>query len=390
MSSSASPSPPPTAVSLARKKLQIAGVVLAYFTVSIALVFSNKILLSSEGATIPAPLFVTWFQCVLTGVIIYLLGCVAEGSEPSAFMRELPSKKPEYKYSVARGVLPLSAIFVGMITFNNLCLKYVEVSFYNVARSLTIVFNVGFTYLLLGEKTSFRTCLTLMLVIAGFFIGSEGEANFSLIGTLCGVASSVFVCLNAIYTSKVMPLVDKDKWKLAYYNNVNAAILFLPLIILTGEWKTILVHSDLLFSTYFWCMMLFAGFLGFMIGIVTVMQIQFTSPLTHNISGTAKACVQTILAYMVWKNEATFKANVGVALVILGSGVYAYVRMQEMDAAAAAKKNKQYVPLDTKVPSAVDDQSSQSMTNGSVSPITLNGHGKASPNSIELTNVQKV
>lgn len=39
-------------------------------------------------------------------------------------------------------VLPLSVVFVGMITFNNLCLKYLGVSFYNVGRSLTTVFNV--------------------------------------------------------------------------------------------------------------------------------------------------------------------------------------------------------------------------------------------------------
>ena len=47
----------------------------------------------------------------------------------------------------------LGLVFVGMITFNNLALKYVEVSFYNVARSLTIVFNVVLTFALLGERT---------------------------------------------------------------------------------------------------------------------------------------------------------------------------------------------------------------------------------------------
>lgn len=46
----------------ATKKLKIALVVLAYFVVSISLVFSNKLLLSSKGSTIEAPLFVTWFQ----------------------------------------------------------------------------------------------------------------------------------------------------------------------------------------------------------------------------------------------------------------------------------------------------------------------------------------
>ena len=93
-------------------------------------------------------------------------------------------------------------------------------------------------------------------------------------------------------------------------------------------------------------MMTVAGVLGFLIGIVTVMQIQVTSPLTHNISGTAKACVQTLLAYLIWKNDSTVKGNIGVFLVILGSGIYAFVRMQEMDAQAAAKKGA-YAPVQT-------------------------------------------
>ena len=45
-------------------------------------------------------------------------------------------------------ILPLSIVFVGMITFNNLCLKNVGVAFYTVGRSLTTVFNVVSIYLL--------------------------------------------------------------------------------------------------------------------------------------------------------------------------------------------------------------------------------------------------
>ncbi len=135
--------------SLLRKKVKIALVVLAYFTVSILLVFSNKVLLSNDGAMIPAPLFVTWsqrtrardandalgseaalqgstaaahgaltivlycvsavcslqcplllifrFQCVLTALIIWGLGVVAQGAQADSFMRELPNKKPGWK-----------------------------------------------------------------------------------------------------------------------------------------------------------------------------------------------------------------------------------------------------------------------------------------------------
>lgn len=106
--------------------------------------------------------------------------------------------------------------------------------------------------------------------------------------------------------------------------------------------------------------MTLAGVLGFLIGIVTVMQIQHTSPLTHNISGTAKACVQTILAYLIWKNDSTLKGNIGVLLVIVGSGIYAYVRMLEMDAAAAAKRYMA-VNAQTAVPSAEVENAKESI-----------------------------
>jgi hypothetical protein len=44
----------------------------------------------------------------------------------------MPVIRLEFKTNVARQVLPLTLVFVGMIAFNNLCLSYVEVSFYQV------------------------------------------------------------------------------------------------------------------------------------------------------------------------------------------------------------------------------------------------------------------
>ena len=55
--------------------------------------------------------------------------------------------------------MPLSIVFVLMITFNNLCLKKVGISFYYISRSLTTVFNVILTYSILGEDYSgFSKC----------------------------------------------------------------------------------------------------------------------------------------------------------------------------------------------------------------------------------------
>ena len=149
-----------------------------------------------------------------------------------------------------------------------------EVSFYNVARSLTIVFNVIFSYVMLHERTSQKVMLCLGLVVLGFYLGTEGEVNFSLLGTLFGVTASCFVSLNSIFTKRVSPLVDHDKWRLSAYNNINASMLFIPLIIMQGEVEIILVNWDVLMSPYFWFLMTVGGVFGFMIGIMSILQIQ--------------------------------------------------------------------------------------------------------------------
>jgi GDP-fucose transporter C1 len=66
-------------------------------------------------------------------------------------------------------------MFVGMIAFNNLCLKYVSVSFYMVVRSLTTVFNVLLTYLFFGERTSMKAMFCCLMIIAGFLLGIDQE-----------------------------------------------------------------------------------------------------------------------------------------------------------------------------------------------------------------------
>jgi hypothetical protein len=44
--------------------------------------------------------------------------------------------------------------------------------------------------------------------------------------------------------------------------------------------------------------MTISGIMGFGIGLVTVLQVKATSPLTHNISGTAKAAFQVNKSYI--------------------------------------------------------------------------------------------
>lgn len=313
--------------SFATKSLKIAAVVASYWCISISMVFLNKYLLSSDDLKLNAPLFVTWFQCVVTVALCFGLSLM------SKFIPDVvhfPAMSVDPK--LCRATLPLSVVFVSMITFNNLCLQHVGVAFYNVGRSLTTVFNVVFSYIILKQGTSMNALLCCGVIISGFYLGVNQEGasgSLSWIGVIFGVCASASVALNAIFTKKVLPIVDSNIWKLTLYNNINATFLFLPLMIIFGEVQTVFDFPKLV-EVRFWLLMTASGIFGFAIGFITGLQIQFTSPLTHNISGTAKACAQTVIACLYFHEVKTVLWWVSNAVVLGGSGAYTEVRRREM------------------------------------------------------------
>lgn len=219
-----------------------------------------------------------------------------------------------------------------MISSNNLCLRYVSVAFYYVGRSLTTIFNVILSYTFLKERQSVNSIICCSVIIFGFFLGVDQESvteTFSLIGTIFGIVGSFSLSMYSIYTKKTLPYVNGEIWLLSYYNNVYSCILFLPLIVINGEVSKVwnYQHID---EVWFWFAMTVGGICGFLIGFVTTLQIKVTSPLTHNISGTAKACAQTVLATSLYNETKSFLWWVSNAVVLFGSFAYARVKQVEM------------------------------------------------------------
>ncbi|KAJ8894677.1 hypothetical protein PR048_007342 [Dryococelus australis] len=331
---------------LLAKYVHITAVVCAYWCISILTVFVNKALLSGATVNLDAPLFVTWYQCVVSAAICFTLSRLTK-MFPDRF--SFPDGSP-LDPEVVKKVVPLSVLFTAMIAFNNLCLKYVDVSFYYIGRSLTTVFNVILTYLMLGQTTSMQTVACCGVIVGGFWLGVDQESvagSLSVLGTVFGVLGSISLSMYSIYTKRVLPFVDQQIWLLSYYNNVYSVVLFIPLIVINQEISAI-VHYDKLTNWYFWLLMTIGGLCGFSIGFVTALQIKVTSPLTHNISGTAKACAQTVLA-TYWYNESKstlwWLSN---WVVLGGSAAYTRVKQQEMKL-NHSQKNLNYNAIPTKI-----------------------------------------
>lgn len=165
---------------------------------SIVTVFVNKALLSGDTVKLDAPLFVTWIQCIVSVVICLLLGLVKHSYLPnpknvfSANIMRTVSVKTERSYlhpcagtsnrfsasflPILLQALPVAVLFTAMVSTNNLCLKYVPVSFYYIGRSLTTVFNVILSYMLLGQTSSFHCILCCAIIVGGFLLGVDQES----------------------------------------------------------------------------------------------------------------------------------------------------------------------------------------------------------------------
>ena len=88
------------------------------------------------------------------------------------------------------------------------------------------------------------------------YIFYNSSGSLSIMGTVFGVLASLTVSLNSIYTKRVLPAVDDNVRLLVFYNNINAMILFVPLIVVFGEIPEIYSYPDL-FSISFFLLMVY-------------------------------------------------------------------------------------------------------------------------------------
>lgn len=183
-----------------------------------------------------------------------------------------------------------------MITTNNLCLKYASVAYYYIGRSLTTIFNVTFTYIILGEKTTTKCILCCAFIVFGFWLGVDQEhlagketykiillvwiicfefflGSLSIAGLVFGILGSLSLSLFSIFTKKVLPFVNGEVWALSYANNIYASFLLVPMMALNGELPELIKYGGFK-ELYFWFIITIGGICGFTIGFFTALQIK--------------------------------------------------------------------------------------------------------------------
>ncbi|XP_005104732.1 GDP-fucose transporter 1 [Aplysia californica] len=299
--------------------LSIVAVVISHWSISMAMVFVNKRLVGSKDSGLDIAVFIVWVQN-LVGALIMSLAMKINGS------LELSWKTP--RFCIAELTHPdmvlSSMTFAGTLVFNNLMLKYISVAFYQVARSLTLIFVISFSAFILKEKFTTHVLLSCALIVLGFYVAVDEEIisqGVQMIGVVYGILASLFAALCGVFFKRFQTGMKVTSMQLTYNNCVICAVTLFPLVISTGQLSSFL-SSRFGSDAVTWGLLVVSGIMSLTMGWISALQIRLTSPLSHNISINAKSLCQTMLA-VSWSGQSRhWLWWLGNGLVMTGIGVY--------------------------------------------------------------------
>jgi solute carrier family 35 protein C2 len=161
-----------------RRTLVISSLVFCWYTSSITIVFANKHMLSTRSFRYP------FFMTAVNNGIVFVIAWLAT---------RLPSfRQPALSRRVAvRIVFPIGLCTALDIGFSNWSLSMMSVSFFTILKGTIPAFVLIVAWLLKLERASALTGCSVILVVVGVGLASAAEVNFSGVGLVLGLISSL-------------------------------------------------------------------------------------------------------------------------------------------------------------------------------------------------------
>ena len=210
------------------------------------------------------------------------------------------------------------------------CLEAVDGAVFNLVRGLVLPFAVVLSALFLDRKPSVASLIPVAAICAGFYIGTFSEhTDLGDVGGVYGVSmgalSSFFAALDLTITKTT--LSKHGLYDILYVTNAATVLVTLPMILLGTEYDDHLQleyrHPDL---QAFLFKAVVCGILTFLTAVLALLQLNLTSPITHQITTSARGVLQSLLSVVFLGESMPRPQVVSVGIILTGTVGYTYIK----------------------------------------------------------------
>ncbi|KAF7982004.1 hypothetical protein HWV62_30851 [Athelia sp. TMB] len=299
----------------------------SWFIFATVLSVYNKWMFSPDHFAFPYPLFVT----TLHMFVQFLLSASLRVFFPAKFR---PDRSPSKKDFMLK-VVPTAVATCLDIGLSNLSLKTITLTFYTMCKSSSLIFVLGFAFLLRLETFSYRLVGVIFLIFSGVVLMVATETHFVLSGLILVLSASA---LGGLRWS-LSQILLKDK-KMGMDNPAATIFWLAPVMGVTlaiislfiDGWMDVF-RSD--FFADFWKAMntmlflLAPGVVAFCMLMSEFYIVQRAGVVPMSIAGIAKEVTTITISAWFFGDELTPLNITGVAITTCGIALYTYHKYEK-------------------------------------------------------------
>jgi len=313
---------------------ETAMLVLAWYITSSFSNNLNKSILEYE--VFPFPITLTFVQF---GFIVVCCLALFQISSQNFKLQKLD------RSVIAWRLLPLcvSQIFAHLLT--QISLQQVPVSFTHTVKSCSPFFSVLFSqYFRFNERYTFLLIFSIVPMIAGIALSSLTEINFTVLGFLAALGSTIIFSWQNAFSKKVFRNNEMDHVNLLFYTTLCSFVVLFPVWAVMDvpriiEWSQREGAADIYHVLgLFWL----NGMCHFAQNITAFTFMTKVSPLTYTVFNTSKRIFVILSSILYFGNQVSFLNGVGISMAI--GGVVLYNKAKYDISVAGASHSKQSLP----------------------------------------------
>lgn len=295
-----------------KQTLFILSLVLLWYSSNIGVLLLNKYLLSNYGFRFP--IFLTMCHMSACAILSYV---------SIVFLKIVPLQTVKSRSQLAK-IATLSTVFCGSVVGGNISLRYLPVSFNQAVGATTPFFTALFAYLMTFKREAWVTYATLVPVVAGVVIASEGEPGFHLYGFIMCISATAARAFKSVLQGILLSSEGErlNSMNLLLYMSPIAVLVLLPAA-LTMEPKVLEVSVSLgRQHKFLWLLLLINSTMAYSANLLNFLVTKHTSALTLQVLGNAKGAVAVVISILLFRNPVTFIGIAGYTMTVLGVAAY--------------------------------------------------------------------